>query len=104
MPCYREVLPATDRSEPGVAFICGDLGPHCSAGCGASSSLLCDFPVGEGKTCDAPLCWQHGTEVAPDIHYCTGHMALFEQFKNSDEMKAILRNVVFFQKPKPKTE
>lgn len=73
MPCYREELD-DKHGNRAFAFICGKLGPHCRS-CAAVSTLLCDFPVGNDKTCDAPMCVWHGTEVAPDIHYCGGHYA-----------------------------
>jgi len=37
---------------------------------------LCDYPVGQRKTCDQPLCEKHsikqGTEWQ-DIHFCPTH-------------------------------
>lgn len=58
----------------------GDFGPPCTH-CAWVSDYLCDYPVGRGKTCDARLCDKHGTEVAPNIHYCPGHLAEWEKFK-----------------------
>lgn len=43
-------------------FLCGEFGPHCGA-CASVGDFLCDFPVGDGKTCDMPLCESHATEV-----------------------------------------
>jgi hypothetical protein len=43
--------------------------------CMAPSSYLCDWPVEGGKTCDAPLCDAHATEVGKDRHYCPRHLA-----------------------------
>lgn len=43
--------------------------------CCAVSTLLCDWPLEGGGTCDAPLCPEHGTEVAPDKHLCPRHLA-----------------------------
>lgn len=52
MPCYIE-----HTKDGDTMFLCGDLGPHCAADkCAAVSGWLCDYPVGEGKTCDLPLC------------------------------------------------
>jgi len=39
------------------------------------SSLLCDWPTSDGQTCDAPLCTNHGREVARNRHYCPVHFA-----------------------------
>ena len=52
----------------GSGFICGDLGDHCT-NCGTVSDVLCDFPVGDGKTCDRAICEECAHEVAPDVHY-----------------------------------
>lgn len=43
--------------------------------CLAPSSFLCDWEVGDGKTCDAPLCGEHATWIAPDRHLCPTHAA-----------------------------
>ena len=63
--------------EPGPTHmhICGDLGPHC-AECAGVGGNLCDYPVGNDKTCDRPLCDDHATEVAPDVHYCRAHFIM----------------------------
>lgn len=39
------------------------------------SSLLCDWPNSDCKTCDAPLCAAHGREVGRNRHYCPMHFA-----------------------------
>jgi hypothetical protein len=48
------------------------LGPECRA-CICVADFLCDYPMGEGKTCDAPMCRKHAREVGPDRHYCPWH-------------------------------
>jgi hypothetical protein len=50
-----------------------ELGPGAGL-CGAMAPLLCDYPVGK-RTCDAPLCESHATQVGPDRHYCPRHAA-----------------------------
>lgn len=68
-----EQYSATRSSEVGGAmFICGDLGDHC-ADCMALGEFLCDYPVGDGKTCDRPICRDHSHEIGHEIHYCNGH-------------------------------
>lgn len=42
----------------------------CTHGTGA---MLCDFTVGQGKTCDAPMCERCATEVGLDLHHCPTH-------------------------------
>lgn len=63
-----------------LAIVCGDLGPHC-ADCTRPAENLCDYPVGDGLTCDRSICRDHGATVGPDIHYCTAHMAMWEEFR-----------------------
>lgn len=94
MPCY------TGHFKDGSPyFLCGNLGPHCAAEkCGAPSDALCDYPVGEGRTCDLPLCESHAYEVAPNIHYCPGHLILWSEFRNSGGVKAALENVTPFKR------
>ena len=75
-------------------FLCGDLGPHCGA-CASVGDFLCDFPVGDGKTCDMPLCEGHA-----NIHYCPGHMVLWKRFLNSGGVQRELENVVPYARPK----
>lgn len=90
MPCYTIHL-----KDGGHAFICGNLGPHCSdANCGDVGSFLCDFPVSDGKTCDAYICRSHAFEVAPGIHYCPGHTLMWREFCENGGVKRELENVV----------
>ena len=88
MPCYK--------TKDGV-HICGELGPHCED-CSDVSAFLCDFPVGKGKTCDRHMCKDHATEVAPDVHYCKGHLKEWEDCVSSGGVKSVLENVVPFFK------
>ena len=77
MPCYMG-----HNKQGGRFFICGDLGPHCSY-CGDVGELLCDYPVGNEKTCDRPVCENHATEVADNIHYCHSHYQQWMEFIKS---------------------
>jgi len=94
MTCY---LQHTKDGE--TVFLCGDFGPHCAA-CAACSDYLCDYPVGDGKTCDLPLCGSHAKEVAPNLHYCLGHSSLWEKFRDSGGVETELKNVVPFARQK----
>ena len=67
--------------------------PHCRE-CGGMAEFLCDFPVGEGKTCDCNLCPEHAIEIAPDTHYCQRHHQEWTKFKESGGVKRELKNVV----------
>lgn len=97
MPCYLERQP-----DGGIAFLCGNLGPHCTAdGCAAVSGYLCDFPVAEGRTCDLPLCASHAYEVAPNLHYCPAHLLLWTAFREAGGVQRELENVVPFPAARP---
>ena len=90
MPCYMIHL-----KDGGKAFLCGELGPHCSdANCGDVGTFLCDFPVSDGKTCEAPLCRGHAFEAAPNVHYCPGHALLWREFREAGGVTRELGNVV----------
>jgi hypothetical protein len=93
MPCYQIDVAG------GTGFLCGDFGPHC-ADCARCSEALCDFPVGDGKTCDRNMCKKHATEVAPDVHYCAGHYTEWQAFRDSGGVAEHLRNVVAFKHEK----
>lgn len=69
MPCeHRDgmIICSRGRRTPPCKF--------CQAnGSFKPSTKLCDFPVGEGKTCDAPICDRHATSVGPNQDYCPVH-------------------------------
>jgi hypothetical protein len=44
--------------------------PTCSTG---YVEKLCDFPVGNGKTCDAGMCGRCATAIANEVDYCPKH-------------------------------
>lgn len=91
MPCYF-------KDEPGGrVFMCGDLGAHC-AECGWFGDYLCDYPVGDGKTCDRQLCEGHANEIAPDLHYCAAHLGMWNAYRDSGAEVRELENVVPFRK------
>lgn len=92
MPCY--VL-YDDERRP-VGHICGKLGPHC-ADCGDVGENLCDFPVGNGKTCDRAICDFHAHEVAPNVHYCEAHYAEWRAFRAGGGVQRELQNVLPFK-------
>src|SRR3546814_13169402 len=54
---------------------------------------LCDYPVGDGKTCDRPLCEDHSHEVAHDTYYCRGHFVMWNDYLASERGYDVLHNV-----------
>lgn len=91
MPCYV----IYDENRNLVGHICGKLGQHC-ADCGDVGVSLCDFPVGNGKTCDRAICDFHAHEVAPNVHYCNAHHAEWMAFRDAGGVKRELESVVPF--------
>jgi len=59
----------------GAAIVCsrGRRPKQKCIACNAEAPLLCDWPVGDGKTCDAPICRRHAVHVGPDRDYCPEH-------------------------------
>ena len=93
MPCYIK-----DRPD-GRMFICGeelDL-PQCGE-CLDFADNLCDYPVGDGKTCDRNLCDVHANEIGPDMHYCAVHLGMWTAYRDSGAEVRELQNVVPFRR------
>jgi len=44
----------------------------CSV-CGQPATLLCDWKIGNGKTCDVPVCHEHTYRPAPGKDLCWAH-------------------------------
>jgi len=80
-------------------FICGKLGPHC-ADCFGVGDFLCDYPVGNDKTCDRAMCQKHAHEIAPEIHYCDAHYKEWVEFRDSGGVSEILKNIIAFKREK----
>ena len=48
------------------------------------STHLCDWPIGDAKTCDMGMCEEHATEVGHDRHYCPVHVLMWRDLKRGD--------------------
>lgn len=86
-----------NRAAGDKVTICGDLGAHCHR-CAGVGELLCDFPVGDGKTCDAAMCEQHAHEIGPELHYCQAHYQMWVEYRDSGALGEDLGNVVAFRR------
>ena len=76
-----------------IARVSGDTIKPCNQ-CGQIAFHFCDWPMGDGKTCDAPLCVEHAIVQGPRpqmqlklvaddddremIHFCPVHALLAE--------------------------
>ena len=61
------------KTDGGTLIICRHRGHRkaCKV-CGKTAGLLCDFPTGRGKTCDAPLCSDCVSKVG-GADFCPEH-------------------------------
>jgi len=41
--------------------------------CGDIATILCDYPIGNDKTCDSALCEHHSVSIRGDLDYCHEH-------------------------------
>ena len=58
-----------------TAFICGPGITPCPY-CGSPADYLCDYPTGEGRTCDIWLCEHHRIRQGGDLQnldFCPQH-------------------------------
>ncbi|MDQ1344853.1 MAG: hypothetical protein QG586_383 [Pseudomonadota bacterium] len=60
-------------NEETPLWICGAGEPEHVCSCGFVSDLLCDYPMGDGKTCDLPLCSTCAKQIGEDKHLCEIH-------------------------------
>lgn len=84
----------------GYFWMCGKLKLPPCADCLDIGNFLCDYPVGDGKTCDRSMCASHAHEIAPEIHYCDGHYEMWKQFRDAGGVSEVLKNVIAFQREK----
>jgi hypothetical protein len=69
MPC-RPLM----QGDKQVGFICGrGLKPPKCKWCEKPSTKLCDYPVTQDRTCDAPMCNEHAKSQAANIDTCPSH-------------------------------
>lgn len=47
--------------------------------CGHAGTILCDFPIGAKKTCDAALCGSCAVSGGEDVDYCPHHARVKQQ-------------------------
>lgn len=47
---------------------------NCSSpGCPDKGPLLCDHPMGNGRTCDKPICHEHAQSIGRNLDLCPEH-------------------------------
>ncbi|EGR4213423.1 hypothetical protein NTH44_003596 [Vibrio metoecus] len=87
-----------------IGFICGgtadDVELLTCHECGNNwpeAEFICDYPVGDDKTCDRMLCKNCARVVGRDMHYCQTHYDQWKTFEESEQgkeqiLKAISQN------------
>ena len=77
MACVQVVLKQSKRRQ--VMYVCGDRVVMESLGlchwCAKPATALCDYPMGDGKTCSLSLCDEHRVRQRDevDIDFCPIH-------------------------------
>lgn len=86
MPRRCEVIETSDGLRM-IVCSSGQSKPQKCTYCDRPSVALCDWPIGDGKTCDKPLCRIHAVKPIPtfgkpdtdDIDYCPDHYHLYKK-------------------------
>lgn len=68
-------------------FICGSMEgfEHCNhTDCIGFNEFLCDYPIGDDKTCDYGMCEEHSHQIGEDLHYCKTHYEMWLQQKPNE--------------------
>lgn len=81
---------ANDEVQPSArVFMCGDLKIVMCRGevaCEYEGDVLCDWPMGRGKTCDLPLCEDHARNIGPERDLCPIHFAMWVEATRTDRL------------------
>ena len=88
MGCVVSTQKDIKGDKRAVMFICGpgiDSSDFCR--CGEVAETLCDFPVGDGKTCDLPMCEDCHHQVGEDWHFCSVHFSMWEHERKAKEVR-----------------
>lgn len=73
MPCTWFVSGEGKNRVIGVMCSHGHHEKRKCAFCGKPADYLCDYPIGDGKTCDKPICKKCKTIVGDNLDYCPTH-------------------------------
>ncbi len=82
MACVQVVLTDKRSKRRQVMYVCGDRVDLESLGlchwCAKPATALCDYPMGDGKTCSLSLCDEHRVRQrdehgSVDVDFCPIH-------------------------------
>ena len=85
---YADYRAAKDRIGEYTGYLSGPDLPICPD-CGYASENLCDYPVGDDKTCDRPMCFDHSHKVGPNMHYCETHFQMWQAYCREKGIKSL---------------
>lgn len=75
---WEQYLDSKRQSKDLRVFMCGpQMADVQQCACGALAGYLCDYPVGQDRTCDRALCraCAERGHAGEDLHYCPDHRA-----------------------------
>lgn len=72
MPRWSEWIELPDGTR-GIVCFSGKRPRAPSCRCGKRSTIQCDFPLLDGRTCDRNLCRACAVPVGPNRDYCAEH-------------------------------
>lgn len=75
--------------ESKTMFLCGDITIEICGrpDCGYPADYLCDYPVGDGKTCDLNLCEIHNHAINTVMDLCPIHIAEYRAKTGSEQVE-----------------
>lgn len=90
MPTYRNLRKdrvmacrTQKRPDSSIMWMCGDAFDNTDVCriCGHIAEKLCDYPVGNDKTCDSALCHDHTINIKGEIDYCPEHAGEYRHYE-----------------------
>lgn len=73
-----------------IGHICGSGVIPCCI-CGRPSDYLCDYPIGNGKTCDLPLCDHHANTMGDNVDFCPIHHSKYWEKERIDFDQKVIK-------------
>lgn len=69
----KQCVPYKTKDNFGIMCCNFDHKVELCSSCGYIGENLCDFPIGNDKTCDFIMCDECSTSVRGELHYCPSH-------------------------------
>ena len=70
-------------------WMCGEIfdGSLICRVCGDLADALCDYPLGNDRTCDSALCNSDARHIKGDLHYCPEHATEYGKILHLQRME-----------------